>query len=94
MYQFLLHFMDIRTSVITGRELFLGEILRLSSEDVLLSSEMLDRMVNYYMATYEMYNFCKLFGEGTDDSIIIHVKMNQFGRCQIGSEIFDSTISS
>lgn len=94
MYRFLLHSMDIRTSVITGREQFPGEMLRPSSEDVLLSSEMLDRMVDYYMATYEMYNFRKPFGEGTDDSIIIRVKMNQFGRCRIGSEIFGSAISS
>ncbi|RIA99582.1 hypothetical protein C1645_811389 [Glomus cerebriforme] len=46
--------MDIWTSVITGREQFSGKMLRLSSEDILLSSEMLDQMVDYYMATYEI----------------------------------------
>ena len=57
MYRFLLHSMDIQTSVITEREQFSGEILRLSSEDVLLLSEMLDRMVDYHIVTYKMYNF-------------------------------------
>ncbi|PKY40161.1 hypothetical protein RhiirA4_453469 [Rhizophagus irregularis] len=32
--------------------------------------------------------------EGSKDSIIIHIRMNQFGRCRIGSEIFGSKISS
>ena len=55
---------------------------------------MLDRMVEYYMETYEMYNFRKPFGEGANDSIIIHVSMNKFGRYRIGSEIFGSAMSS
>ena len=55
---------------------------------------MLDRMVEYYEATYEMYNFRKPFGEGAEDSVIISVKINKFGRYRIGSEIFGSSISS
>ena len=51
-------------------------------------------MVEYYTATYEIYNFRKPFGEGADDSIIIRVSMNKFGRCRIGSEIFGSAMSS
>src|ERR1051325_1226956 len=94
MYRFLLNSVNIRESVITGREAFPGEMLRPSNDDILLSSEMLDRIVEYYTATYERYNFRKPFGEGDDDSITIRVKMNQFGRCRIGSEIFGSSISS
>src|SRR6185312_8015122 len=55
-----------------------------SFNNTLLSSEMLDLMVEYYLATYI------LFG---DDDIVIKIKMNQFGRCRIGSEVFDSSIS-
>ena len=56
---------------------------------------MLDLMVEYYMATYDNDNleFRKILGEGSENAIIIRVKMNQFGRCRIGSEIFGSTMS-
>src|SRR6185437_11676945 len=37
--------------------------------------------------------FLKPFSEGSDDDIVIRIKMNQFGRCQIGSEVFGSSIS-
>jgi hypothetical protein len=94
MYRFLLHSKNVQDSVITGREEFPGEMLKPTSENILMTAEMLDRMVEYYMATYEMYNFRKPFGEGTDDSIVIRVNMNKFGRCRIGSEIFGSAMSS
>ncbi|CAB4421297.1 unnamed protein product [Rhizophagus irregularis] len=35
-----------------------------------------------------------LFREGPEGSIVINVKMNKFGRCRIGSEIFSSSMSS
>ena len=94
MYRYLLHSKNVQDSVITGREAFPGEMLRPTFENILITAEMLDRIVEYYMATYEMYNFRKPFGEGTDDSIVIRVNMNKFGRCQIGSEIFGSAMSS
>ena len=94
MYRFLLHSKDVQNSLITGSESFPGEMLRPSSEDIIMIAKMLDRMVEYYTATYEMYNFRKPFGKGADDSIIIRVSMNKFGRCQIGSEIFSSAMSS
>src|SRR2546429_9438708 len=94
MYRFLLHSKDIQNSLITGSESFPGEMLRLSSEDIIMTAEMLGRMVEYYVATYEMYNFRKPFGEGANDSIIIRISMNKFGRCRIGSEIFGSAMSS
>ncbi|RGB21690.1 hypothetical protein C1646_777489, partial [Rhizophagus diaphanus] len=92
-----LDILDTRPSVeslIAGCEVFLGEILDPSSEKVIMSSEMLDIMVDYYNATYPANNFQKPFEEGPEDSIIIHVKMNQFERCRIGSEIFSSKMSS
>ena len=57
MYQFLIHSNDIQNSVIIRSEAFSGEMLKLSSEDILMTSEMLDQMVEYYNATYEMHNF-------------------------------------
>ena len=54
---------------------------------------MLDRMVEYYEAAYENQDFQKLFGEGSESAIIIQVKINQFRRCQIGSKVFESSIS-
>ncbi|EXX64754.1 hypothetical protein RirG_139790 [Rhizophagus irregularis DAOM 197198w] len=94
MRRYLLYLQDIRQSPITGQEPFPGEMLRPSTENIVLSDDMLDRMVEYYNATYEMYNFRKPFGEGPEGSIVINVKMNKFGRCRIGSEIFGSSMSS
>src|ERR1700722_17875794 len=64
------------------------------TSEIVSSNELLDRIVEYYIATYEMYNFQKPFGEGPDDSIIINVKINKFRRYQIGSKKFGSTMSS
>lgn len=84
---------NIKDSLITGSEAFPGEMLRPYSEGVLLSPEMLDLMVDYYTATYESLEFRKPFGEGSEDAIVIQVKLNKYGRCRIGSEIFGSTHS-
>ena len=94
MYRFLLHSKNVQNSVITGSEAFPGEMLRPLSENILMSAEILDRIVEYYTASYEKHNFQKLFEEGTDDSIIIRVMMNKFERCRFGSEIFRSAMSS
>jgi hypothetical protein len=69
-------------------------MLRPVDKNVLLSGKLFDRVVEYYTASYEMYNFRKPFGEGTEDSIIIRVQINKFGRCRIGSEIFGLAMSS
>jgi hypothetical protein len=47
-----------------------------SLKKVLISNEMLDIMVDYYNATYPIYNFQKPFGEGPEDSIVIPIKMS------------------
>ncbi len=54
---------------------------------------MLNRMVEYYEAAYENQDFQKPFSEGSESAIIIRVKINQFGRCQISSEVFGLSIS-
>ena len=69
-------------------------MLRLMSDDIIITNDMLDLIVEYYMATYETLTFRRPFGEGAEDSIIITVKMNQFGRCRIGSEVFSSLMST
>jgi hypothetical protein len=93
MDRFLMYSQNIKESPIYGHEAFPGEMLGPSSENILMSEEMLNLMVEYYKATYIMYNFRRPFGEGSDESIIIRVKMSQFGRCRIGSEIFGSKMS-
>ena len=65
-----------------------------SSENILMSNEMLNIIVKYYKAIYVNYNFWRLFKEGSDNLIIIHVKMSQFERYRISSEIFSLKISS
>ncbi len=76
MRRFLLHSRNIKESVITGCEAFLGEMLRPYFNNILLSNEILDQMVEYYEAAYENQDFWKLFGEGSESAIIIWVKMN------------------
>ncbi len=94
MERFLLYSQNIKESLIYGYEAFPGEMLSPSSENILMSNEMLNIMVKYYKMTYIRYNFQRLFGEGPDDLIIIRVRMSQFGRYRIGSEIFSSKMSS
>ena len=84
---------NILVSKVFGSENFLDEFLKPSFNNTLLSSEMLDLMIEYYLATYVLFGFRKPFSEGSDDDIVIRIKMNQFGRCRIGSEVFGSSIS-
>ena len=85
---------NIQESAITESELFSGEMLNSKSDNILLSSNMLDLIVEYYMTTYKMFEFWKPFGTESENAIVIGIKVNKFGRCQIGSEIFGSSISS
>ena len=94
MHRFLLNSRNIQESIITGSEPFPGEMLSPKSDNILLSTNMLDLMVKYYMATYKKFEFRKPFEIGPENAIVIGVKMNKFGRCRIGSEIFGSSTSS
>ena len=86
-YRFWMNSQNIKESWISGSEKFLGEFLKPSSDNILLSSEMLDLMVEYYIVTYDNLEFRKPFSEGSKDAIIIQVKMNQwrFKRCYYNS---------
>jgi hypothetical protein len=69
-------------------------MLKPSFEKEIMTESMLDLMVAFYNAAYsEMYKFRKPADEILQDSITIRVKMNQFGRCRIGSEVFGSAMS-
>ncbi|EXX66506.1 hypothetical protein RirG_123140 [Rhizophagus irregularis DAOM 197198w] len=57
MERFWLNSKNIQKSTVTRCEAFSGEMLRLTSENVVLSQSMLDLMINYYIATYKIYNF-------------------------------------
>jgi hypothetical protein len=92
--RFWLNSRNIQQSSITGSEPFPGEMMGPNSENVVMSDSMLNLLVEYYMATYETLNFRRPFGEGHENSIVIPVKMNQFGRCRIGSETFGSNMSA
>src|ERR1044071_209896 len=59
MERFWLNSKNIQESTVTGCEAFPGEMLRPTSENVVLSQSMLNLMIDYYIATYEMYNFRK-----------------------------------
>ncbi|GET54719.1 hypothetical protein GLOIN_2v1775288 [Rhizophagus irregularis DAOM 181602=DAOM 197198] len=93
MYRFWLNSQNIKDSQISGKEGFPGEFLKPVSHNILLSSEMLNLMVEYYNATYESFGFQRPLVEGLDNDIIIRVKINQFRRCRISSEVFGSSLS-
>jgi hypothetical protein len=80
-HRFWMNSRNIRESNVSGSETFPGEFLKPSSNNIILSSEMLDLMVEYYMATYSMLEFRKPFDEDSENAITIRVKINQFGRC-------------
>ena len=69
-------------------------MLNSKSDNILLSSNMLDLIVEYYITTYEMFEFQKPFGTGPENAIVIDVKVNKFERCRIGFKIFNSSMSS
>ena len=66
MRRFLFYSRNIKESVITGCEAFPSEMLRPYSNNILLSNEMLDRIVEYYKAAYENQDFQKLFSEESE----------------------------
>src|SRR5881227_2931362 len=85
---------NIRQLIATGSEPFPREMLNSQSE-IVLSKKMLDLMVEYYLASYENFDFQAPFNDGLEDSIVIsHITINKFGRCRISSEEFGSTMSS
>ncbi|CAB4403355.1 unnamed protein product [Rhizophagus irregularis] len=75
MHRFWLNSQNIKDSQISGKEGFPGEFLKPVSHNILLSSEMLNLMVEYYNATYESFGFRRPLVEGLDNDIIIRSKL-------------------
>ena len=57
MHRFWMNSQDIQASQVSGSEDFPGEFLKPSFNNTLLSSEILDLMVKYYLATYVLFDF-------------------------------------
>lgn len=94
MHRFLINTYNIQSSVITGTEKLPGELLHPKKQDSTIPAEMLNILVDYYKAAYETISFRKPFSDDLDDSVIVRDRLNQHGRCRIGSETFGSTMSS
>ncbi len=58
-YQFWMNSQNIQESQISDSKKFLDEFLKLSSDNILLLSEMLDLIVEYYMIAYDNLEFKK-----------------------------------
>src|SRR2546428_2741144 len=94
LYRFLINTYNIQETVTNGSEKFPGELLRPKSPNLILPAETLDLLVEYYEASYETMNFRRPFTNNVNDSIVIQNRADQYGRSRIGSEIFDSVMSS
>ena len=81
LYRFLNNTYNIQETVINGSEQFPGKLLRPEKFNLIISSEILDLLVEYYETSYETINFRKPFIEDIDNnSIIIQNKAKQYGR--------------
>jgi hypothetical protein len=85
---------NIIDSPITGSEEFPGKLLKPQTENVRLEDSIHDLLVEYYMNTYVNSIFRKPFTQELPDSSIVLNNTNQYGRCQIGAEIFGSATSA
>ena len=94
LYRFLNNTYKIQETAINGSEQFPGELLNPKNSNLILHAEVLDLLVEYYEASYETMNFRRPFTNNINDSIVIQNIANQYGRIRIGSEIFDSVMSS
>ena len=84
---------NIQESHISGCKRFLGEFLKPTSDNVILSNEMAYLMIKYYRLIYVNLKLRKPFSEGTENDTLIRIKMSKFGRCWIGSEVFGLLMS-
>src|SRR5436190_15604732 len=93
MYRFLMNSKNIAKSPITGCEEFPGEFLPPQSENIQLDESIHDLLVEYYKGTYINSTSRKAFTNDLPNSTIVINRVNQYGRCQIGAEIFGSANS-
>ena len=59
---------NIQNSDATGSKWFLGKLLLPKKENLIISSKIIDFLVEFYKVTYESINFRKLFIETQDNS--------------------------
>ena len=76
MYRFLMNTYNIQRSVITGTEWFLGKLLNPQRLNSLISAKILDILVEYYKASYELMNFRKPFTADLDNFITVQGRIN------------------
>jgi len=93
MYRFLMNSRNILESPITGCEEFPGSFLHPKTENICLEEPIYNLLVKYYEDTYVDSIFRKPFTADLPNSIVVINKANQYGRCQIGAEIFGSAVS-
>ena len=94
LHRFLMNTYNIQESVTNGSERFPGELLRPEKLNLIIPNELLNLLVEYYEVSYETMSFQKAFTENFNNSIVLRNRADQYGRCWIGSEIFDSVMSS
>ncbi|RHZ76199.1 hypothetical protein Glove_202g14 [Diversispora epigaea] len=79
MRRFWMYSRTIQESAISEKEPFLGEMLKLFSENIPLSADgILDLMITYYNDTYKNLKFRKPFETDSLNSIIISLKINKY----------------
>jgi hypothetical protein len=93
LHRFLMYSRNILESPVNGSEKFPGNLLKPQFENINLDGQIHDLLVEYYADTYVDLTFRRPFTEDTPNSVIVLGKATQYGRCQIGAEIFGSTIS-
>jgi hypothetical protein len=93
MHRFLMNSRDILESPITGSEKFPGALLR-PFNNIFLEESIHNLLVEYYTGTYIDSTFRKPFDGDTSNSVIVVNTAKQYGRCQIGAEIFGSVTSA
>ncbi|RHZ81537.1 hypothetical protein Glove_119g6 [Diversispora epigaea] len=92
--RFWIYSRTIQESTISGKEPFLGEMLKPFLENIsLLADGILDLIVAYYNDIYENLKFRKPFETDSLNSIIIPLRINKYCCCRISFEIFGSTFS-
>ena len=94
MYQFLMNSQNITDLLIINCEEFLGEFLRSKSKNIHLEDSIHDLLVKFYEDTYINTEFRKSFTENLPNLTIVLNKVTQYGRYQIGTELFGSAIAS
>ena len=100
LYQFMQVFCQNVDETITGSENFPGKMLTPRKNRISLPDDIYELLVKYYNDSYDDWNFVSIAELATssdlssNEQIVILPVVNQFGRVQITTEIFGSTLAS